>query len=76
MINMISGENAEEESSGGSDEVMETASERLQTYLNSEMCDLWDSEEWSVLHFDFVNRLHRKMTLKESSRWNSKFFNP
>jgi ABC-type polar amino acid transport system ATPase subunit len=40
MINMISGENAEEESSGGSDEVMETASERLQTYLNSEMCDL------------------------------------
>ena len=54
MINVIDGtsndENAEGESAENSDEEMETASERRQLYLNSELCECPDLEEWMVYH--------------------------
>ena len=54
--NILSGENAEEDSSGELVSqmrlwTMETAFERLQRYLSSELCEVSDPEEWSVLHY-------------------------
>eukprot|EP00435_Cladocopium_sp_Y103_P011418 s1333_g3.t1 len=53
MINMVCGhgDENEEESDATSDDAMETASERLHRYLNSEHCEVFDPEEWHVLHF-------------------------
>ena len=50
MLDMIDGENAEEESAEDSDEYMETASERRQRYLQSELCECSDPDEWMVYH--------------------------
>ena len=51
IINMFSGENAEE-SDAESDQTMqpETPSERSQPYLSSEICEVSDPEESPVLH--------------------------
>ena len=51
LIGMIQGENPEEEELTSSDvEMEETASERRQRYLNSEMCECSDPEEWMLYH--------------------------
>ena len=50
MLDMIDGENAEEESAEDSDEYMETASERRQRYMQSELCECSDPDEWMVYH--------------------------
>eukprot|EP00435_Cladocopium_sp_Y103_P075368 s332_g56.t2 len=53
MISMISGqrEDNEEESDRSSDEIMESQSERLRRYMDSEMCEVSDPDEWRVLHY-------------------------
>ena len=53
LMNMLeddSNENPEEESQSDSDEMMETESQRRLRYLNSEMCECSDPEEWMVYH--------------------------
>ena len=50
MLEDDSNENPEEESQSDSDEMMETESQRRLRYLNSEMCECSDPEEWMVYH--------------------------
>eukprot|EP00435_Cladocopium_sp_Y103_P014397 s3870_g3.t1 len=54
LISMLSGdgmnENAEEEEQASSDELMEAQSERRRRYLNSEMCECSDPDEWMLYH--------------------------
>ena len=51
LMGMFHGENAEEEDPTSSDiEMDETQSQRRQRYLNSEMCECSDPEEWMLYH--------------------------
>ena len=53
LMNMLeddSNENPEEKNQSDSDEMMETDSQRRLRYLNSEMCECSDPEEWMVYH--------------------------
>ena len=43
-------ENREEEEENNFDEMMETESERRQRYLNSELCECSDPDEWMAYH--------------------------
>ena len=50
MLEDDSNENPEEKNQSDSDEMMETDSQRRLRYLNSEMCECSDPEEWMVYH--------------------------
>ena len=50
MLNSSPNENAEEEDPTESDEIMETESQRRTRYVNSELCECSDPEEWMAYH--------------------------
>jgi hypothetical protein len=50
MLEDRDNENAEEESPTDSDETMETENQSPLRYLNTEMCECSDPEEWMVYH--------------------------
>ena len=50
MLSSSPNENAEEEDPTESDEIMETESQRRTRYINSELCECSDPEEWMAYH--------------------------